>query len=263
MKIWAYAICWNEEKILPYYLRHYEKFCDKIIIYDNESTDRSREIIKAHPKTELRTYITKGQIRDDVYLQLKEKSVYEAKDNVDYVIVGDIDEFLYHPDINLFLKQNTGFSFYRPTGFQMVSDSYPNTKNQIYSQCKIGVPTYNLCKPILFNPNKVDELKLSPGGHTVAYLKEGDKEYEFSYDNKAKWNPGWSPFKPRFKNFYDSPLKLLHYKYIGIDYVVNRQKVLANRLSEINRKMGWGKHYYNNTQKIFNELKSKAIKLNL
>ena len=30
MKIWAYAICWNEEKILPYYLRHYEKFCDKI-----------------------------------------------------------------------------------------------------------------------------------------------------------------------------------------------------------------------------------------
>jgi glycosyltransferase involved in cell wall biosynthesis len=55
MKIWAYAICWNEEVMLPYYLKHYEKFCEKIIIYDNMSTDNSRNIIKNHPLCEIRT----------------------------------------------------------------------------------------------------------------------------------------------------------------------------------------------------------------
>mgnify|MGYP000701398893 CR=1 FL=1 len=37
MKIWAYAVIWNEEKMLDFYLRHYSKFCDKIVFFDNES----------------------------------------------------------------------------------------------------------------------------------------------------------------------------------------------------------------------------------
>ena len=100
MKVWAYVICWNEEVMLPYYLRHYEIFCDKIIIYDNMSTDRSQEIIKAHPKCELRLYDSKGEVRDDLYLKIKNHAWKEARgQGIDYVIVGDTDEFLYHPNI--------------------------------------------------------------------------------------------------------------------------------------------------------------------
>lgn len=278
MKIWAYTICWNEEKILPYYLKHYEKFCDKIIIYDNESTDNSKKIIQSHSKTELRTYKTENQIRDDIYLQVKESCVYDAKGKADYIVVGDIDEFLYHPDIKSFLNQNAKFSYYRPAGFQMVSDNYPTTTKMIYDECNTGTPDYKLCKPLLINPNKIDKLKLSPGGHMIEYMKYDKKEYRVYKDSKGlikvKYNLGngwtadntewvleWNPFKPRFKQLYDSPLKLLHYKYIGINHVTERQNILANRLSSVNRKMGWGRHYYNDTVKIFNNLKLKSKKI--
>lgn len=277
MKIWAYAICWNEEKMLPYYLKHYETFCDKIIIYDNESTDNSRRIIKDHPKTELRTYKTNSQIKDDVYLQIKESCVYDAKGKADYAIVGDIDEFLYHSNIKKFLADNSSFSFYRPAGFEMVSEKFPTTDKMIYDECNIGIPTTKLCKPLLFNPNKIDELKLSVGGHLIYYLRHDYKEYRYFYkdslisecnvgegwNSDKKWLPEWNSFKPRFESFGDSPLKLLHYKYIGLDYVTKRQKILANRLSDKNIKNGWGKHYYKNVSKTFNDLKTKAKKINL
>ena len=50
MTIHVYNIVHNEEFLLPYYLRHYEQFADKIFIFDDESTDRTAEIAKAHPK---------------------------------------------------------------------------------------------------------------------------------------------------------------------------------------------------------------------
>ena len=48
MKVWAYVIAWNEELMLPYYLRHYSTFCDKIIVYDNMSTDSTRMIAESY-----------------------------------------------------------------------------------------------------------------------------------------------------------------------------------------------------------------------
>jgi len=50
MKIHAYIIAWNEEKILPFTLDYYSKFCEKIYIYDNMSTDNSDKIYKKYEK---------------------------------------------------------------------------------------------------------------------------------------------------------------------------------------------------------------------
>jgi glycosyltransferase involved in cell wall biosynthesis len=47
MKVGLTAPCFNEERFLPYFLRHYSTFCDKIFIFDNCSTDKSKEIIKS------------------------------------------------------------------------------------------------------------------------------------------------------------------------------------------------------------------------
>ena len=48
MRIYAYAICWNEEIMLPYYLHHYEKFVEKIIIYDNNSKSKLINLINLY-----------------------------------------------------------------------------------------------------------------------------------------------------------------------------------------------------------------------
>ena len=50
MKIHAYIIAYNEEKLLPFTLDYYSTFCEKIFVYDNMSTDSSDNIYKKYPK---------------------------------------------------------------------------------------------------------------------------------------------------------------------------------------------------------------------
>ena len=47
MKITLYTICYNEQEMLPYFLNHYSKMVDKIVVYDNQSTDNSRQILES------------------------------------------------------------------------------------------------------------------------------------------------------------------------------------------------------------------------
>ena len=49
-RISVYSICWNEAKLLPFFLNHYAKFASKITIYDNESNDGSVEVVKIFKK---------------------------------------------------------------------------------------------------------------------------------------------------------------------------------------------------------------------
>ncbi len=228
MKIWAYAICWNERKMLPFYLKHYEKFCEKIIIYDNESSDGSRQLIQNHPKCELRTYRTNGQIQDRKYMEIKDNCWKEAKGKADYVIVGDIDEFLHHYNIHDFLKENKQrYSLFKPAGFQMVSDRFPRTDKPLTEVVKKGTWHGGSSKMILFDPNRVREMNYRPGCHNAEPDKKGEKWWFRDFGHEP----------------HQSPLKLLHYKFLGVDYVCERYHLMARRLSPENRRRGWGFHY--------------------
>jgi hypothetical protein len=35
-----YATCWNEEKMLPYFFRHYDTLVSRYFVFDDGSTDR-------------------------------------------------------------------------------------------------------------------------------------------------------------------------------------------------------------------------------
>jgi len=172
MKIWAYAICWNEAKMLPYYLRHYSQFCEKIIIYDNGSNDGSQQIIRNHPKAELRTYDTGGKIKDEVYLQIKNNCWKESRSKADWVIVGDIDEIVYHSDLPKFLDiAGNVHSIFTPGGINMVADKFPTTTGQIYEEVKTGTLHPGSCKPMIFDPNRVTEIAFDPGCHSASKNK--------------------------------------------------------------------------------------------
>ena len=150
MRVWSFATIWNEEKMLPFYLKHYSQFCEKMVFFDNESDDRSHEIINSYPNTEIRTFKTKGTLDDFVHLALKARSIEEARGNCDYVIIGDCDEFVYHPNILNFLKEHLNkTSVFFPAGFQMASPYFPKSEGQIYESILTGVPDAWYTKPIL------------------------------------------------------------------------------------------------------------------
>lgn len=147
MKIDVFAICYNEEFMLPLFIAHYKKMGANITIYDNFSTDKSKKIILDAGCTYL-TYDSENQIRDDLYLHIKNNCW--KKSTADWVIVCDIDEFIEVPfNIDRYTIINT-------QGYDMIG--FPPTrkgvKNPIYS------------KHIMFRPDQFKQIGYQPGCHS-------------------------------------------------------------------------------------------------
>lgn len=66
-----YAVCWNEEKMLPFMFQYYERFVNHFTIYDNYSDDNSETIIQSHPNTEIKKFSMGGEINDYIYQDIK------------------------------------------------------------------------------------------------------------------------------------------------------------------------------------------------
>lgn len=226
MKIEVYAICYNEELMLPYFIRHYSQFAD-IIIYDNYSTDKSEEIaINAGAK--VIKYDTNNQIRDDIYLSIKNNCWKSSK--ADWVIVCDVDEFVYHIDL-VDLLENTNTMVYDLEMYNMYSLNFPTTDGQIYDEVKYGVPfvpsSGRSNKSLLFKPSKVREINYTPGCHTSS--PRGDEDINI---NRT------------------SDIKFLHMRFLSKEYVIHRNSKYRERLSDINKKNGWGYDYLYSSEKI-------------
>lgn len=225
MKIHYFALCWNEERILPHTLEYYSKFCDRITIFDNESTDRSVEIIKSYGGN-VETYSSNNEIRDDIYLDIKNNCWKDSIGEADWVIVGDIDELLFHPNLIKKLSElkEEGYTIIKPHGFDMVTETFPKNLLDI----RYGMPDNDhLGKCICFNPNAIEEINYKPGCH--------------------KLKP-----KGRVKYYKKSDMKLFHYKYLGLEYLFYKMELYKQRLSAVNLENKWGKHY------LFDEDKHEA-----
>ena len=63
MRIDLYALCWNDADMLGFFFRHYDRFVQRYVVYDNASTDHSLEILHANPKVEVRRAILMACVR--------------------------------------------------------------------------------------------------------------------------------------------------------------------------------------------------------
>lgn len=198
MKIDLYTQVRNEEKLMPYFLRHYETFVDNIFIIDDKSTDKTVEIAKKNSKVKILKpnykidfdEITRNNYFEDIYKK------YSRKDT-DWVIYVDGDEFIYHKNILKVLKeqQERKRKLIKVNGYAMISRKFPTTNKQIYKECNIGVRTRYYDKVIIFNP-KID-LKFTIGRHLPPITKEN-----FKSDRCG--------------------ILLLHYRYLSEKFIVER-----------------------------------------
>ncbi len=237
MIIHAHIIIYNEQRILPYLLSHYQGFCDKIFIYDNNSTDASESIYRACPIVEAQKFeFTQSKIDETDYLRIK-NNCWKNSD-ADFVIVCDADEFLVSDNIltSLSYCRRHGITLPPVTGFQMVAEKMPVYDVQtpyLIDLIYQGVPLpEKLNKSIIFNPREITEINYLAGCHQC--MPEGNICRVASRDAIHRVSDETMDYPP---------FMLWHYKYIDREYIKERHRIYNSRLSQFNRLRGYGAEY--------------------
>ena len=226
-----YAVCWNEEKMLPFMFDYYERFVDKFTIYDNCSSDRSSDIILSHKNAQMISFSTDG-FNDNIHNDIKNNCWKHSRGKADYVSVCDMDEFIFNKDITkaLVLLKEKGYSIVKPFGYNMYSRDYPAyIPNQLLTDLVkqgVRVPMFDKC--ILFDPHALVEINYKPGAHEC-----------------HPWG--------RVKKYRNEDFKLLHYKNIGLVQLLERNQSYVMRLSKENIENNYGIEYLKKEQFIIQE----------
>ena len=229
MKIDLYARCWNESDMLPFFFLHYDKLVQRYIIYDDGSTDNSREILRLNPKVELRPMPPYSDPESRIHsaLALQENCWKESRGTADWVIVTDIDEHLYHPQMYQYLAQcrARGVTIIPALGYQMLSERFPGDKNVLCHSLTKGACYSLYSKLNIFSPSEVEAVNYAPGRHTAAPM-------------------GHVVLPTR------DELLLLHYHLLGFERVQKRYAQFLTRQRKTDIAMRWGEQYSSSSEQL-------------
>lgn len=244
----VHAFNWNESKLLPAFLKHYEQ-ADKIYIYDNESTDNSVDIILAAGRDVI-SFSSDGKFDDTIHQNMRNEMWKKSIGKTDYVIIQDLDEFLHFPKDPNNLK--AGISKLYQKGVTLIyciaytivckDGEWDNIliNNTVHPTLQISTgflgdgftnSSHFYDKCIIFNPNKITDTNYQVGGHILhptGILESGGYQIE-------------------------RPL-LLHFKHIDLEYEYNRRVIFRDRLSH-----QFGKGYSWQYNKTNDEIRASLL----
>lgn len=221
MKIDLYAICWNEARMLGFFFRHYEPFVQRFIIYDNGSTDETGTLLRRKSNVEVRAF---PNSRPESFVlsakALQDQCWKESRGRADWVIVTAIDEHIFHPQLERYLRhcKRRGITYIPALGFQMLTRDFPAAEEHLASTRTKGAPFSMMSKLRIFDPDAIAESDFAIGGHGAAPTG-------------------------RLRLPWRDELLLLHYKFLGIDYTRNRSAVLKTRMGSHDRAKSWDDLY--------------------
>lgn len=221
MKIDLYTRCWNDGAMLGFFFRHYDEIVRRYVVYDDGSTDNSREILRSHRKVDLRALeysdpdsrVASGQI-------LQNACWKESRGDADWVIVTDIDEHLHHAQLALYLDdcRRSGVTAIPSLGYQMLSEEFPREGQKLCETLTFGEPSEIYSKMNIFSPDAIEETNFNLGRHTAKPV-------------------GRVVIPAR------DELLLLHYRYLGFERTQKRHEEYLTRQRKRDLEKGWGIQY--------------------
>lgn len=197
MKIWIFSLCRNEKDMVPFYLRHYETFADRILVWDDWSNDGTRDLLGKHPKVDLMNWPYDNGIDEDQFLQFAINTYKMARGKADWVMWVDMDEFVWGKDVPDILDEagRQGYQVARTEGWNVVGEGLPaDDGRQLWEQLPLGVPAPVYSKPVVFQPSA--DVRWNRGKHAL-----------------ENCHPRVSPY---------AILKLLHFRYLGRTYTATK-----------------------------------------
>lgn len=228
VRCWAFTQAYNERDLIAYWVRHYVTFCERVIVYVDQTTDDGTDRIAREEGAEVRAFFNGGRLDDAGFVRFAQERYPEARCQADYAVWADADEIIYHPRLTERLAElrGEGVTLPRVAGYQMVADAPPSGNGQIYREITKGLPAAEYNKPCVFDP-KLD-LTWTPGKHDAAVAGNG-----------ATRDDGCDP------------LKLLHYRYLGEAWHAARNARNFARIDEANRAARHGREVYPDWQGVY------------
>lgn len=242
MRVDLYTICWNEARFLPYFFRHYDPVVNRYVIFDDGSTDGSRGLLQHHPKVDLRSF---RRTDPDSFVKsecdLFEDCWKESRGRADWVILVNIDELLYHRELRAYLRRcrDDQVTAIPAAGYQMVSSSFPESQAALTTQVRSGVRWNRMDKTCVFDPDLIEQPGYELGRH--AARPRGEVRYPERQE-----------------------LALLHYKYLGAEYLIRRLKDLRPGFGPGDRARNLGHKYFWSRRKVvadFNAVRAAASEI--
>lgn len=174
MKIDIVSAVFNEEFLLPYFLKHYS-FANKIhILLDQDTNDRSEEIIKSFQNTEIIPMHFPDGMDDELKINFL-NDYYSKLRNVDWTIFADADEFvrMERHDLNILIDRTPStvykaklFQVYRNTNEVDLTLSKDPFYQRVHGDPNIQTGINSLyVKPMIVRPEQ--DIKFSVGCHFV------------------------------------------------------------------------------------------------
>lgn len=218
---WAYTIVRNEAKMLPWWLRYYGSFCEHLVVYDDASDDGTPELARA-AGAEVRGLPWSG-LDDGESVRFAEWVYPEARGLAHWVMWVDADELVVDGQAPIedvlgeMCSRTPRVQLPKVQGLQMYASEFHAASEwpmtQLHELVRRGVPDENYSKAVVFDPDL--ELSFGVGRHST----------------------GGAPLQP-------STLKLLHFRFMGRAYYLERSRRNHARLSARAFDSRWGAATY-------------------
>ena len=223
MRIETFIICCNEQKLIHYIMRHYSAF-SQVTILDTGCTDDTVKIAQSYGA---RIERVPSDGMNDFHNRNLKNNCWKGS-TADWVITVDADEFVV-PDLEL--METTYANIITTDWYEMYSEVFPTTQGQIYDEvklCHLGRTKLNVFRPTLVETN------FDTGCHSA---------------------------NPIGNLIYARGMKTLHFRHLGLEYILDRNRTTQSRMSRENLERGVSIHFNYTEDKVreeFNEGLNKA-----
>lgn len=212
MKLYGVTVVYNEEALIPIVMPYLEKMgYDKLVVWDNGSTDHTAELLSQYSFIELRHYET-DTWREDDKLQKIVETINEFKSNLEsgqtWMTIADFDEVIKYngrTDADIFnvkwylsIMGNFGYNVCREHIWNLVDNG---------NKVDYGQPFY-WDKPLLFRLDGSDMISITYGNHDM-YITYNGNEPKVFYNTKM--------------------LSVFHLKYYNDEIFLARQQNKSKR----------------------------------
>lgn len=242
LKVCWITLCKNEEDIIPFCIQYWKRIADKVVVFDNFSTDKSIELLSQHDWIEIRYFESDGQ-NDLIQKSLKEQAYLQYKNDYDIIIISDMDEVFYFDDFKASVEEmiNGGYSCMVTPIYSLCEDSKPkyDEDNLLHQLChKFYLQKMNhmkgfekVSKISIFNTRETEKIQMSVGQHYVSTA-------------------------PSMRIILSNDAFCLHIdKGFGIDYKYKIRQKMNDNLSETNKRSGMCIEYADSFNKLEREYK--------